>query len=244
MKHGDKILGIVAFMGVMLLGISAQAAENEVSTVDSRELFRSQLVKDNKGQNSNSQQAAKAVDEAVNNLPQLNSRLRWAAVKTPEELVEEKKAAQRQTKAVPIIITAADIDRERKAKKRGEKTDMPALITPPQQPQPQPQPPAITAPKPVQPAPQPQPVRQPEILVPELPADTIELPPIQPIGAAGGQAAADTQEVVELPPVEKIGGMSPAELENAIAEATSIELVIHDIRDAEMVELPAIEPVR
>ena len=113
---------------MMMTGAVTQAAENQVSTVDTGTLFQSHLVQDGKGQNA--EKAAAAVDKAVANLPELNSRLRWAAVKSPAELAEEQKAVQRKTKAIPIIITAADVDKERKAQKRGEKVEKPTLISP------------------------------------------------------------------------------------------------------------------
>ena len=228
MMYRSKAAGMAVFIGMIMAGSLVQAAEGTVSTVDSQELFRSRLVTDNKG--SNAPQAAKAVDEAVSNLPQLNSRLRWSAVKTPAELEEEKKAAQRQKKAIPIIITAADIDKERKAKKKGEKTDTPALISP----------------RPIQP-PQITPVQQPapkKPAAPSVPADALELPPIQPVSAAPQQQV-KAQETAELPPITPVGQSAvPVEtIMDAIVESTSIELVINDITN-NSVELPAIQPVR
>ncbi|MBE6084270.1 MAG: hypothetical protein E7203_02155 [Selenomonas ruminantium] len=232
MMYRSKAAGMAVFIGMIMAGSLVQAAEGTVSTVDSQELFRSRLVTDNKG--SNAPQAAKAVDEAVSNLPQLNSRLRWSAVKTPAELEEEKKAAQRQKKAIPIIITAADIDKERKAKKKGEKTDTPALISP----------------RPIQP-PQITPVQQPapkKPAAPSVPADTLELPPIQPVSAVPQQQAkpqVKAQETAELPPITPVGQSAvPVEtIMDAIVESTSIELVINDITN-NSVELPAIQPVK
>ena len=228
MMYRSKAAGMAVFIGMIMAGSLVQAAEGTVSTVDSQELFRSRLVTDNKG--SNAPQAAKAVDEAVSNLPQLNSRLRWSAVKTPAELEEEKKAAQRQKKAIPIIITAADIDKERKAKKKGEKTDTPALISP----------------RPIQP-PQITPVQQPapkKPAAPSVPADALELPPIQPVSAAPQQQV-KAQETAELPPITPVAQSAvPVEtIMDAIVESTSIELVINDITN-NSVELPAIQPVR
>ena len=230
----SKALGIAVFISMMMTGVLAQAAENQVSTVDTGTLFQSHLVQDSKGQNA--AKAAEAVDKAVASLPELNSRLRWAAVKTPTELAEERKVAQRKTKAIPIIITAADIDKERKAQRRGEK---PAIISPrPIEPPkiasiPQPAPQNITKPvtEPTKPAPA---------------ADTWELPPVQPVVAVPQQNAA-TQEVVELSPivpVKAVANMPVETLMDAIVEATSVELVVHEIKDDSVVELPAVEPVR
>lgn len=230
MMNSKKAASMAVFIGLLMTGSFAQGAEGTISTVDSQELFRSRLVSDVK--ETNAAQAAKAVDEATANLPQLNSRLRWAAVKTPEELAEEKKAAQRQNKAIPIIITAADMDKERKAKKRGEKTDTPTVISP------RPiQPPQIT-PTPA-PAPQ-QPVAKPA--QPAASANTWELPPVQPVGAPP-QLQVEPQAPVELPPIAPVASVPVETIMDAIVEATSIELVIDQVKD-DSVELPAIQPVR
>ena len=231
----SKALGIAVFISMMMTGAVTQAAENQVSTVDTGTLFQSHLVQDGKGQNT--EKAAAAVDKAVANLPELNSRLRWAAVKSPAELAEEQKAAQRKTKAIPIIITAADIDKERKAQKRGEKVEKPALISP------RPiEPPKITA-APQQPV-VPQPVKEPAKSAPA--ADVWELPPVQPITAAPQRSTA-AQEVVELSPIVPVKAVESVPVEtimDAIVEATSVELVVREIKDDSVVELPAVEPVR
>ena len=231
----SKALGIAVFISMMMTGAVTQAAENQVSTVDTGTLFQSHLVQDGKGQNT--EKAAAAVDKAVANLPELNSRLRWAAVKSPAELAEEQKAVQRKTKAIPIIITAADIDKERKAQKRGEKVEKPALISP------RPiEPPKITA-APQQPV-VPQPVKEPAKSAPA--ADVWELPPVQPITAAPQRNTA-AQEVVELSPIVPVKAVESVPVEtimDAIVEATSVELVVREIKDDSVVELPAVEPVR
>ena len=231
----SKALGIAVFISMMMTGAVTQAAENQVSTVDTGTLFQSHLVQDGKGQNT--EKAAAAVDKAVANLPELNSRLRWAAVKSPAELAEEQKAVQRKTKAIPIIITAADVDKERKAQKRGEKVEKPAFISP------RPiEPPKITA------APQqtvvPQPVKEPIKSAPA--ADVWELPPVQPV-AGKPQVNAATQEIVELSPIMPVKAVESVPVEtimDAIVEATSVELVVREIKDDSVVELPAVEPVR
>ena len=66
----SKALGIAVFISMMMTGVLAQAAENQVSTVDTGTLFQSHLVQDGKGQNT--EKAAAAVDKAVANLPELN----------------------------------------------------------------------------------------------------------------------------------------------------------------------------
>ena len=237
MEYGSKAAGMAVFIGMVMAGSFAQAAAGTVSTVDSQELFRSRMVVDNKAPKG--PDTAQAVDNAVANLPELNSRLRWAAVKTSAELAEEKKAAQRQNKAIPIIITAADIDKERKAQKRGEK---PSLITPRPV-----QPPKITS------TPAPAPVAKPAAVQPVQPlprpvvsADVVELPPIQPISSV--VRTIKPEETVELPPI--MPAVQPQKtvpvetIMEAVVESTSIELVIHDVADENHVELPAVQPVR
>lgn len=236
----SKALGIAVFISMMMTGAVIQAAENQVSTVDTGTLFHSRLVQDDKGQQTASK-AAEAVEKAVSNLPELNSRLRWAAVKSQTELVEEQKAVQRKTKAVPIIITAADIDRERKAQKRGEKTDIPAIISPrPIQPS------KITAaPQPAAPKNVSQANTKPVKPAPAVDKDTWELPPVQPVNGVPHLNAA-TQETVELSPVVPVKSEESVQAEtimDAIVEATSIELVVHEVKE-DCVELPAVQPVR
>lgn len=248
MKQSSKAWGIAFFMGMMFWGNWAQAADNTVSTVDSQELFRSQLVKDT-GNNGQAVQDGEAVDKAVENLPQLNSRFRWAAVKTPAELEEKQRAAQRQKKAIPIIITAADIDREKKAKKRGEQTDTPALITPRPLEIPKINPSQEAKPaEPQQAAPSvPQPAGQPQIspaVQAQWETDAIELPPVMPVAgvAQNDETVPQGQEVVELPPVESVSPGGQEVMAEALAEVMTIELVIDDIVP-ETVELPPVQPV-
>ena len=237
MNYCSKAAGLAVFIGMVMAGSFAQGAENTVSTVDSQELFRSRMISDSKAANK-APDTAQAVDKAVANLPELNSRLRWAAVKTPVELAEEKKAAQRQTKAIPIIITAADIDKERKAKKKGEKTNTPALISPRPL-----EPPKITP----APAPAPKPVQTKPVVQADA-GNVTELPPIQPIGGAGQSSAAKTVEVAELPPIMPVAQpqkLVPVEtIMDAIVESTSIELVVQQVADEGSVELPAVQPVK
>ena len=230
----SKALGVAVLLSMMMAGHVTYGAENTVSTVDSQTLFRSQLVQDKKGQ-STAPKTEADVENAAAHLPELNSRLRWAAVKTPEQLAEEKKAAQRQNKAIPIIITAADVDKERKAKKKGVKTDKPSLISP----------------RPIEPSkitPIPQPVPQRPVVKPVQPAlsaDVLELPPIQPVGGAA-QLQVKPQESVELPPITSVQPVASVPVEtimDAIVEATSIELVVNDVV-GESVELPAVQPVK
>jgi len=236
MNYCSKAAGIAVFIGSIVTGSFVSASTGNVSTVDSQELFRSRMVSDNQ-EKSKMPDAGQAVDEAVANLPNLNSRLRWAAVKTPVELAEEEKAAQRKTKAIPIIITAADIDKENKAQKKRSKTEAPKLISPrPLQP-PQITPAPVPKPFSIKPA---QPTSQQALQGNEKVA---ELPPIQPVGIVS-QPTAAPQEIAELPPITPVLSVPvPVEtIMDAIVEATSIELVIDDIHDIS-VELPAIKPV-
>ena len=237
MNYGNKTAGLAVFIGMIMVGNWAHGAEHTVSTVDSQELFRSRMVTDSKGVNK-APDTARAVDEAVANLPELNSRLRWAAVKTPTELAEEKKAVQRQNKAIPIIITAADIDKERKAKKKGKNSNAPALISPRPLEPPKITPVPTPAPKPVQVKP----------AVSAVSENVTELPPIQPIGSVTSSVAVKPVEVTELPPivpVEQPQKVVPVELiMDAIVESTSIELVVREVKDDGSVELPAVQPVK
>ncbi|SHK50482.1 hypothetical protein SAMN05216582_1061 [Selenomonas ruminantium] len=238
MKQSKRVWGIIFFMGMMLLGNWGEAAE-AVSTVDSQELFRSQLVKDDKAEDK-AKQAAQAVDKAVDDLPQLNSRFRWAAVKSSAELEEKQRVQERQKKAIPIIITAADIDREKKARKRSGKPDAPSMISPRplEMPQIKPAPPK-TAPKPVVPTP---PQRQ-QVSEPQpLPADTIELPPVMPVTVQNEGTEGHPREIVELPPVEPVASGEQDVMTQALAEVMTAELVVDDIAE-DREELPPVQPV-
>ena len=230
MKYGSKTAGLAVFIGMVMAGSFAQGAERTVSTVDSQELFRAHMVSDNKAPAG--PDVAQAVDEAAASLPERNSRLRWAAVKTTAELAEEKKAVQRQTKAIPIIITAADVDKERKARKNGKKGEGKTIISPRPL-----ETPRIT--------PTPAPVPRPQTVKPAAGfGDVTELPPIQPVAGAPQLQAETGKEAVELPPVTPVQTAVPVEtIMDAIVESTSIELVIDEVRD-EQVELPAVQPVR
>ena len=55
------------------------------------------------------------------------------------------------------------------------------------------------------------------------------------------------QEVVELSPIVPVKAVESVPVEtimDAIVEATSVELVVREIKDDSVVELPAVEPVR
>ena len=149
-------------------------------------------------------------------LPGRNARLHWDAVGTaPKADAEAGKAAATQApKAVPIIITAADIDAQKKAGKKSPAEVQPAVL---------PQPPVAPPAPAVQP--QPAPVVAPAKTA--LPAgNVVELPPIQAVEvklpAVARPAAA--KPVVELPPIEKVPAAAASK--------------------AQTVELPPIQPVK
>lgn len=126
-------------------------------------------------------------------LPGRNARLHWDAVGTAPHADAEtdKKAAVQVPKAVPIIITAADIDAQKKAGKKAQaEVQQPAVM---------PQSPAA----PAAPAVRPQPVPAKEAVPAE---NVVELPPIQAVEVKLPPAAipAAAKQVVELPPIEKV----------------------------------------
>ncbi len=149
-------------------------------------------------------------------LPGRNARLHWDAVGTATHADAEtnKAAALQVPKAVPIIITAADIDAQKKAGKKA------TADVKPSQPAVMPQLPAA----PAAPAVRPQPVPAKEAVPAE---NVVELPPIQAVEVKLPPAAipAAAKQVVELPPIEKV----PA----AVAASKS-----------QTVELPPIQPVK
>lgn len=125
-------------------------------------------------------------------LPGRNARLHWDAVGTATHADAEtnKAAAVQVPKAVPIIITAADIDAQKKAGKKAT-----ADVKPSQ--------PAVMPQLPAAPAVRPQPVPAKEAVPAE---NVVELPPIQAVEVKLPPAAipAAAKQVVELPPIEKV----------------------------------------
>lgn len=221
MKYSSKALGMAVSM--LLLGNVAFAAEAGTAGENS-DFARSLMIQD-QPQGDSKQKAAKAVDNAINNLPELNTRLRWAAVKSPQELAEEQKAAQRQHKAIPIIITAADMDKARKEEKKHGQQKPSTLISP----------------RPLQqPELKPQPVVQPQVPQP-VRENVVELPPIQPIGQSQPVSQPPT-ETVELSPVQPVAP-SASTLLDALVEVTSVELQVRPVEDSNIMEL-TIQPVR
>ena len=226
MKYSSKALGMAVSM--LLLGNVAFAADTGAG--ENSDFARSLMIQD-QPQGDSKQKAAKAVDNAINNLPELNTRLRWAAVKSPQELAEEQKAAQRQHKAIPIIITAADVDKARKEEKKHGKKTTEQIISPRPLQQPELKPQMPVKPQPVVQPQAPQPVRE----------NVVELPPIQPIGQSQPVSQPPT-ETVELSPVQPVAPAASTLLD-ALVEVTSVELQVRPVGDSNIMEL-TIQPVR
>ncbi|MBQ1461315.1 MAG: hypothetical protein II430_02345 [Selenomonas sp.] len=226
MKYSSKALGMAVSM--LLLGNVAFAADTGAG--ENSDFARSLMIQD-QPQADSKQKAAKAVDNAISNLPELNTRLRWAAVKSPQELAEEQKAAQRQHKAIPIIITAADVDKARKEEKKQGKKTTEQIISPRPLQQPELKPQMPVKPQPVVQPQAPQPVRE----------NVVELPPIQPIGQSQPVSQPPT-ETVELSPVQPVAPAASTLLD-ALVEVTSVELQVRPVGDSNIMEL-TIQPVR
>jgi hypothetical protein len=226
MKYSSKALGMAVSM--LLLGNVAFAADTGAG--ENSDFARSLMIQD-QPQADSKQKAAKAVDNAISNLPELNTRLRWAAVKSPQELAEEQKAAQRQHKAIPIIITAADVDKARKEEKKQGKKTTEQIISPRPLQQPELKPQMPVKPQPVGQPQAPQPVRE----------NVVELPPIQPIGQSQPVSQPPT-ETVELSPVQPVAPAASTLLD-ALVEVTSVELQVRPVGDSNIMEL-IIQPVR
>ena len=226
MKYSSKALGMAVSM--LLLGNVAFAADTGAG--ENSDFARSLMIQD-QPQADSKQKAAKAVDNAISNLPELNTRLRWAAVKSPQELAEEQKAAQRQHKAIPIIITAADVDKARKEEKKQGKKTTEHIISPRPLQQPELKPQMPVKPQPVVQPQAPQPVRE----------NVVELPPIQPIGQSQ-PVSQPTTETVELSPVQPVAPAASTLLD-ALVEVTSVELQVRPVGDSNIMEL-TIQPVR
>lgn len=227
MKYSSKALSMA--VGMLLLGQVAFAADAG-TTGEAQDFARSLTPQDSKTVDTG-KKAAKAVDDAVHNLPELNARLHWAAVKSPQELAEEQKAAQRQHKAIPIIITAADMDKARKEEKKHGQQKPSTLISPRPLQQPELKPQIPVKPQSVVQPQAPQPVRE----------NVVELPPIQPIGQSQPVSQPPT-ETVELSPVQPVAP-SASTLLDALVEVTSVELQVRPVGDSNIMEL-AIQPVR
>lgn len=216
---------LLAGLALVLSAGNGLAAETTtVSTVDSQQLFKSnQLVTDPSKQTGANHQGA---EEKITDARPVVQRplLHWDSLENAQrtQLAVKTSAAPLVVvhKAVPIIITAADIEAQEKAARRKNKNDLVPVVEPVgtlegnQGVKPAGTMPALQ--KKV-PAVQPSTVAQ----------DTVELPPIRAIIEPSASRAVVTS--VELPPIQPV-----ASARSAAAQA----------RSAETVELPPIHPVR
>ena len=216
---------LLAGLALVLSAGNGLAAETTtVSTVDSQQLFKSnQLVTDPSKQTGANHQGA---EEKITDARPVVQRplLHWDSLENAQrtQLAVKTSAAPLVVvhKAVPIIITAADIEAQEKAARRKNKNDLVPVVEPVGTLEGnQGVKPAGTTPASQKkvPAVQPSTVAQ----------DTVELPPIRAIIEPSASQAVVTS--VELPPIQPV-----ASVRSAAAQA----------RSAETVELPPIHPVR
>ena len=223
----------VLLTSLLVLALSAgnvSAADTTGATVDAQQLFHAdKLVTDTaKTKTVDARQvetAAEAVGQAVP-----HPLLHWDSVeKQPKEIKKSEQPLVVVHTAVPIIITAADIDAENKEAKHQNKSRAVVPIQPPV--------PVRSLPPETQPAPIEPPVVTPKPVQQVLPAmqtsdshNTVELPPIEPVGQKkAGQAVKTAEKTVALPPIEPV----PAARIKAVAAPTT-----------DTVELPPIRPVQ
>lgn len=235
LKHSKKA-GAALLLAVLTVSQTAGLASAKVSTVSAEELFHSkQFIKDPGKRNKlNASQVEKIRANSV------RARLHWDAVEQKEALssLTEEQAAP---KANPIIITAADMEKEKKQTKKQEavkeqETRKEFQPVQPQQPVQQPE---------LQPKPQPKP--QPENAasagkeaITAMPAvkrqeEFVELPPIQPIlqaqaakeTAPAKENAAKPRIVAELPPIEQIA--APVTAAAAKDSEQEVELTVQPV---------------
>ena len=234
-------------------GLAAETAT--VSTVDSQQLFKAKrLVTDPSKQSGANHQGA---EEKITDARPVVQRplLHWDSLENAQrtQLAVKTSAAPLVVvhKAVPIIITAADIEAPEKAARRKNKNDLVPVVEPVgtlegnQGVKPAGTTPALTATVP------PVPARSAAITAAAavstvsagtLPAsekkvpavqsssvtqDTVELPPIRAIIEPSASQAVVTS--VELPPIQPV-----ASARSAAAQSRSVETV----------ELPPVQPVR
>lgn len=255
---------LLAGLALVLSAGNGLAAETTtVSTVDSQQLFKSnQLVTDPSKQTGANHQGA---EEKITDARPVVQRplLHWDSLENAQrtQLAVKTSAAPLVVvhKAVPIIITAADIEAQEKAARRKNKNDLVPVVEPVgtlegnQGVKPAGTTPALTATVP------PVPARSAAAAstaataaaaaaaVPTVPAGTMpvsqkKVPAVQPSTVA--------QDTVELPPIRAIIEPSASQ-----AVVTSVELppiqpvasvrsAAAQARSAETVELPPIHPVR
>ena len=252
---------LLAGLALVLSAGNGLAAETTtVSTVDSQQLFKSnQLVTDPSKQTGANHQGA---EEKITDARPVVQRplLHWDSLENAQrtQLAVKTSAAPLVVvhKAVPIIITAADIEAPEKAARRKNKNDLVPVVEPVgtlegnQGVKPAGTTPALTATVPPVPARSaaaastaataaaavptvpagPMPASQkmvPAVQPSTVAQDTVELPPICAIIEPSASQAVVTS--VELPPIQPV-----ASVRSAAAQA----------RSAETVELPPIHPVR
>ena len=252
---------LLAGLALVLSAGNGLAAETtSVSTVDSQQLFKSnQLVTDPSKQTGANHQGA---EEKITDARPVVQRplLHWDSLENAQrtQLAVKTSAAPLVVvhKAVPIIITAADIEAQEKAARRKNKNDLVPVVEPVgtlegnQGVKPAETTPALTAtvpPVPARSAAAASTAATAAAAVPTVPAgtmpasqkkvpavqpstvaqDTVELPPIRAIIEPSASQAVVTS--VELPPIQPV-----ASVRSAAAQA----------RSAETVELPPIHPVR
>lgn len=252
---------LLAGLALVLSAGNGLAAETTtVSTVDSQQLFKSnQLVTDPSKQTGANHQGA---EEKITDARPVVQRplLHWDSLENAQrtQLAVKTSAAPLVVvhKAVPIIITAADIEAQEKAARRKNKNDLVPVVEPVgtlegnQGVKPAETTPALTAtvpPVPARSAAAAATAATAAAAVPTVPAgtmpasqkkvpavqpstvaqDTVELPPIRAIIEPSASQAVVTS--VELPPIQPV-----ASVRSAAAQA----------RSAETVELPPIHPVR
>ena len=251
---------LLAGLALVLSAGNGLAAETTtVSTVDSQQLFKSnQLVTDPSKQTGANHQGA---EEKITDARPVVQRplLHWDSLENAQrtQLAVKTSAAPLVVvhKAVPIIITAADIEAQEKAARRKNKNDLVPVVEPVgtlegnQGVKPAGTTPALTAtvpPVPARSAAAASTAATAAAAVPTVPAgtmpasqkkvpavqpstvaqDTVELPPIRAIIEPSASQAVVTS--VELPPIQPV-----ASVRSAAAQA----------RSAETVELPPIHPV-
>ena len=249
---------LLAGLALVLSAGNGLAAETTtVSTVDSQQLFKSnQLVTDPSKQTGANHQGA---EEKITDARPVVQRplLHWDSLENAQrtQLAVKTSAAPLVVvhKAVPIIITAADIEAQEKAARRKNKNDLVPVVEPVgtlegnQGVKPAGTTPALTATVPPVPARSAAAASTAAAAVPTVPAGTMpasqkKVPAVQPSTVA--------QDTVELPPIRAIIEPSASQ-----AVVTSVELppiqpvtsarsAAAQARSAETVELPPIHPVR
>ena len=216
---------LLAGLALVLSAGNGLAAETTpVSTVDSQQLFKSnQLVTDPSKQTGANHQGA---EEKITDARPVVQRplLHWDSLENAQrtQLAVKTSAAPLVVvhKAVPIIITAADIEAQEKAARRKNKNDLVPVVEPVG---------TLEGKQDVKPAGT-MPASQkkvPAVQPSTVAQDTVELPPIRAIIEPSASQAVVTS--VELPPIQPV-----ASVRSAAAQA----------RSAETVELPPIHPVR